>query len=70
MQPQEIYSYLSRVMYNRRSKFDPLWNSLVVGGVNMTGESFLVSVPECWLLMGPSIGVSTCNVPQPVRLKV
>ncbi|PNH10226.1 Proteasome subunit beta type-4 [Tetrabaena socialis] len=31
--PQEVYSYLCRVMYNRRNKFDPLWNSLVVGGV-------------------------------------
>ncbi|KAI8388204.1 nucleophile aminohydrolase [Radiomyces spectabilis] len=35
-----IYEYLWRVMYNRRSKFNPLWNSLVVGGVNK-GEKFL-----------------------------
>lgn len=27
-------------MYNRRSKFNPLWNSLVVGGINK-GEKFL-----------------------------
>ncbi|CAE6517426.1 unnamed protein product [Rhizoctonia solani] len=25
--PREIYEYLSRVMYARRSKFNPLWNS-------------------------------------------
>lgn len=31
--PQEVYSYLCRVMYNRRNKFDPLWNSLVVAGI-------------------------------------
>eukprot|EP00245_Coleochaete_scutata_P005207 TRINITY_DN18575_c0_g1_i1.p1 TRINITY_DN18575_c0_g1~~TRINITY_DN18575_c0_g1_i1.p1 ORF type:complete len:259 (-),score=33.58 TRINITY_DN18575_c0_g1_i1:254-1030(-) len=31
--PQEITSYLNRVMYNRRNKFDPLWNSLVIAGV-------------------------------------
>eukprot|EP00878_Enallax_costatus_P001192 GHUV01001334.1.p1 GENE.GHUV01001334.1~~GHUV01001334.1.p1 ORF type:complete len:295 (+),score=67.89 GHUV01001334.1:220-1104(+) len=31
--PQEIYSYLCRVMYNRRNKFDPLWNSLIVAGI-------------------------------------
>jgi len=31
--PAEIHEYLSRVMYQRRSKFDPLWNSLLVGGV-------------------------------------
>lgn len=33
MSPTEVFSYLSRVMYNRRNKFDPLWNSIVVGGV-------------------------------------
>ncbi|KAI8887022.1 proteasome endopeptidase complex, beta subunit [Backusella circina FSU 941] len=35
-----IYEYLWRVLYNRRSKFNPLWNSLVVGGINK-GEKFL-----------------------------
>lgn len=36
----EIHSFLSRVLYNRRSKFDPLWNSLVVAGFE-NGKSFL-----------------------------
>ena len=31
--PKEIHKYLSRVMYNRRNKFDPLWNTLILGGV-------------------------------------
>ncbi|KAL5982567.1 hypothetical protein ACLOJK_016641 [Asimina triloba] len=31
--PKEVHSYLNRVMYNRRNKFDPLWNSRVLGGV-------------------------------------
>nr|XP_004308730.2 PREDICTED: proteasome subunit beta type-4-like [Fragaria vesca subsp. vesca] len=31
--PKEIHSYLSSVMYNRRNKFDPLWNSFVLAGV-------------------------------------
>ncbi|KAI8977250.1 nucleophile aminohydrolase [Mycotypha africana] len=35
-----IYEYLWRVMYNRRSKMNPLWNALVVGGINK-GEKFL-----------------------------
>jgi 20S proteasome subunit beta 7 len=30
--PAEIHEYLSRVMYNRRTKLNPLWNSLIVGG--------------------------------------
>lgn len=30
--PNEVYEYLSQVMYARRSKFNPLWNSLLVGG--------------------------------------
>ena len=30
--PAEIHEYLSQVMYHRRSKFNPLWNSLLVGG--------------------------------------
>jgi len=42
--PQEIYSYLCRVMYNRRNKFDPLWNSLIVGGVQPDGKGFLGNV--------------------------
>jgi len=29
---KEIFSYLSRVLYNRRNKFDLLWNSFVVAG--------------------------------------
>jgi hypothetical protein len=28
-----VYAYLCRVMYNRRNKFDPLWNSLIVAGI-------------------------------------
>jgi hypothetical protein len=31
--PAEIHEYLSQVMYARRSKINPLWNSLLVGGV-------------------------------------
>jgi hypothetical protein len=31
--PANVFEYLSTVMYNRRNKFDPLWNSVVVAGV-------------------------------------
>lgn len=38
--PKNVYEYMSRVMYGRRSKFNPLWNSLVIGGVK-NGERYL-----------------------------
>lgn len=39
--PSEVYAYLVRVLYNRRNKMDPLWNTLVIGGVEADGTSFL-----------------------------
>jgi len=44
LSPQEIFSYLQRVMYNRRNDFDPLWNSLVIAGVDRKGVPFLGAV--------------------------
>ncbi|XP_033098114.1 proteasome subunit beta type-4-like [Anneissia japonica] len=38
--PASVFSWLTRVMYYRRSQFNPLWNTVVVGGVH-NGESFL-----------------------------
>ena len=28
----EIHSYLTRVLYKRRNKMDPLWNTMLVAG--------------------------------------
>nr|PNR27025.1 hypothetical protein PHYPA_030506 [Physcomitrium patens] len=41
--PLDIHNYLTRVMYNRRNKFDPLWNTLILGGVK-NGVKHLGSV--------------------------
>lgn len=30
--PKSLFSWLTRVMYNRRSKFNPLWNVVAIGG--------------------------------------
>lgn len=38
--PHSIHSYLTRVMYQRRNKFDPLYNRIVVGGFR-DGTSYL-----------------------------
>lgn len=32
LRSSQVFEYLGRVMYNRRTKMDPLWNSLVVAG--------------------------------------
>lgn len=38
--PAEIHNLLNRIMYQHRNKFDPLWNSLVLGGVK-NGKKYL-----------------------------
>jgi len=40
MSPSAMHQWLTRVMYNRRSKMDPLWNSIVVCGVR-GGKAYL-----------------------------
>ncbi|PVV01610.1 hypothetical protein BB560_003965 [Smittium megazygosporum] len=37
---KSIYKLLSNIMYNRRSKIDPLWNKFIVAGID-EGEHFL-----------------------------
>ncbi|KAG9447372.1 hypothetical protein H6P81_013500 [Aristolochia fimbriata] len=41
--PKEVLNYLNRLMYNRRNKFNPLWNALVLGGVK-NGQKYLGTV--------------------------
>lgn len=36
----ELHSYLTRVMYQKRCKLDPLWNMLIVGGYR-NGDAYL-----------------------------
>jgi 20S proteasome subunit beta 7 len=38
-----LHRYLSKVLYNRRSKFDPLWNHLLVAGFDDAGKPFLAA---------------------------
>lgn len=35
LKPKSLHCWLTRVMYNRRSKFDPFWNNFVVGGMQV-----------------------------------
>jgi len=41
LSPNALYSWLTRVHYNRRSKFDPFWCQWVIGGLNEEGKPFL-----------------------------
>lgn len=43
IKPKALHCWLTRVLYNRRSKLDPLWNDYIVGGMQ-NGEPFLGTV--------------------------
>ena len=43
MSPKDFHQYLGRVMYNRRNKFDPYWNEMIVAGFK-DGKAFLGTV--------------------------
>ena len=38
-----LHTYLSKVFYKRRSDFNPLWNQVLVGGLDEEGKPFLAS---------------------------
>ncbi|KAI0017663.1 20S proteasome subunit [Xylariomycetidae sp. FL0641] len=40
---RSLHKYLSKVLYHRRSKFDPLWNHVLVAGVEDDGTPFLAA---------------------------
>jgi hypothetical protein len=62
--PKHIHAYLSRVMYNRRSKSDPLWNSLVIAGF-ANGESYLGTVDLIATQFEDDVIATGCPPPLP-----
>jgi 20S proteasome subunit beta 7 len=40
---KNLHTYLAKVLYKRRSDFDPLWNHILVAGVLPDGAPFLSS---------------------------
>eukprot|EP00126_Sphaerothecum_destruens_P003951 Sdes_comp17793_c0_seq2m7051 len=49
LSPPAILNYLSRVMYNRRSKMDPLWNQLLIAGFHQ-GKGLLGYIDKLGVL--------------------
>ncbi|KAJ8679944.1 hypothetical protein QAD02_015731 [Eretmocerus hayati] len=45
MKPRSLYCWLTRVLYNKRSNFDPLWNNFIIGGIE-DDKLFLGSVDK------------------------
>lgn len=43
MSAKNLHTYLSKVMYKRRTDFNPLWNALLVAGLDEAGKPFLAS---------------------------
>ncbi|KAJ4290098.1 Proteasome subunit beta type-7 [Collariella sp. IMI 366227] len=39
-----LHKYLSKLMYSRRTSFDPLWNQILVAGFDSTSSPFLASI--------------------------
>ncbi|KAJ2900758.1 20S proteasome subunit [Zalerion maritima] len=38
-----LHRYLSKLLYSRRSKFDPLWNNILIAGFDSDDKPFLAS---------------------------
>lgn len=45
LKPKSLQCWLTRVLYNRRSRFDPLWNNYVVAGIQ-DGVPYLATVDK------------------------
>ncbi|KAA0189161.1 Proteasome subunit beta type [Fasciolopsis buskii] len=41
LSPRALHSWITRVLYNRRSRMNPLWNTYIVGGREPDGAPFL-----------------------------
>lgn len=41
MSAKNLHAYLSKVMYKRRSDFNPLWNAMLVAGLDESDKPFL-----------------------------
>lgn len=72
MSAKNLHTYLSKVMYKRRSDFNPLWNALLVAGLDEKNVPFLASAD----LLGTTFSAPTlatgfgAHLAQPILRKV
>lgn len=72
MSAKNLHTYLSKVMYKRRSEFNPLWNALLVAGLTESNEPFLASAD----LLGTTFSAPTlatgfgAHLAQPILRRV
>jgi 20S proteasome subunit beta 7 len=67
-----VHTFLAKVMYRRRNSFDPLWNHILVGGLDAAGAPFLADVD----LLGTQVSAPSlatgfgAHLAQPMMRKV
>ena len=72
MSARNLHTYLGKVMYKRRSEFNPLWNALLVVGLDEDSTPFLASVD----LLGTTFSAPTlatgfgAHLAQPILRRV
>jgi 20S proteasome alpha/beta subunit len=54
LSPTAVYSYLGRVMYNRRSKMNPLWSELVIAGFD-NGKPYVLTAYGAFTISFPRV---------------
>lgn len=72
MSAKNLWTYLSKVMYKRRTDFNPLWNALLICGLDDKGKPFLASTD----LLGTTFSAPTlatgfgAHLAQPILRRV
>ena len=64
LKPRALHCWLTRVLYNRRSKFDPLWNVIAVAGMQVrftSSVSHQLSAESLYRTESLSLASSTCR---------
>ena len=69
---KNLHTYISKVMYKRRTDMNPLWNAILVAGLDEHGKPFLASVD----LLGTTFSAPTlatgfgAHLAQPILRRV